>query len=117
MVLDGGLTLHTPIVIYSWKEVANKLIDEGIVTKTNEIYYITDMNKLIDYILGGKTWNEIGLSDLYGTINISSTDPVSSSPGATYYGLLLSILGNGQITDEGLENNLAKLKQFYQHSG
>lgn len=117
MVLDGGLTLNTPIVIYSWKEVANKLIDEGIVTKTNEIYYITDMNKLIDYILGGKTWNEIGLSDLYGTINISSTDPVSSSPGATYYGLLLSILGNGQITDEGLENNLAKLKQFYQHSG
>lgn len=117
MVLDGGLTLNTPIVIYSWKEVANKLIDEGIVTKTNEIYYITDMNKLIDYILSGKTWNEIGLSDLYGTINISSTDPVSSSPGATYYGLLLSILGNGQITDEGLEDNLAKLKQFYQHSG
>ncbi|MDD5888232.1 MAG: hypothetical protein PUC82_01950 [bacterium] len=117
MVLDGGLTLNTPIVIYSWKEVANKLIDEGIVTKTDEIYYITDMNKLIDYILSGKTWNEIGLSDLYGTINISSTDPVSSSPGATYYGLLLSILGNGQITDEGLEDNLAKLKQFYQHSG
>lgn len=116
-VLDGGLTLNTPIVVYSWKEVANKLIDEKIVTQTDGVYYITDMNKLIDYILNGKKWSDIGLADLYGNINIASTDPVSSSPGATYYGLLLSILGNGQITDEGLESNLAKLKQFYQKSG
>lgn len=117
IVLDGGLTLNTPIVIYSWKEVANKLIAEGIVTQTDGVYYITDMNKLIDYILTGKSWSDIGLTELYGKINIASTDPVSSSPGATYYGLLLSILGNGQISDEGLDDNLAKLKLFYQKSG
>ena len=117
MVLDGGLTLNTPIVIYSWKEVATKLMEQEIVSQIDGVYYITDMNKLIDYILEGKTWKDIGLTDLYGNINIASTDPISSSPGATYYGLLLSILGNGQITDEELEDNLAKLKQFYQKSG
>ena len=90
-VLDGGLTLNTPIVIYSWKEVVNALIKEKIVTNEDGVYYITDMNKLIDYILNGKKWKDIGLKDLYGNINIASTDPVSSSPGATYYGLLLSI--------------------------
>ena len=118
-VLEGGLTLNTPIVIYSWKDVATKLIEQQIVTVDEEtgVYYITDMNKLMNYILEGKTWADIGLTDLYGNINIASTDPVSSSPGATYYGLLLSILGNGQITDEGLEENLAKLKSFYQKSG
>lgn len=117
-VLDGGLTLNTPIVIYSWKEVADALIKEEIVTKDEEgVYYITNMNKLIEYILNGKTWKEIGLTDLYGNINIASTDPVSSSPGATYYGLLLSILGNGQIGDEDLEKNLIKLKEFYKKSG
>ena len=117
-VLDGGLTLNTPIVIYSWKDVADKLIEQEIVTKEEDgVYYITNMNKLMNYILEGKTWADIGLTDLYGNINIASTDPVSSSPGATYYGLLLSILGNGQITDEGLEENLSKLKQFYQKSG
>ncbi len=116
-VLEGGLTLNTPIVIYSWKEVAEKLMNEGIVSQIDGVYYITDMNKLMEYILNGKTWSDIGLTDLYGNINIASTDPISSSPGATYYGLLLSILGNGQITDEGLEENLAKLKQFYQKSG
>lgn len=117
-VLDGGLTLNTPIVIYSWKAVAEKLITEGIVTIDKDgVYYITDMNKLISYILEGKSWSSIGLTDLYGNVNIASTDPVSSSPGATYYGLLLSILGNGQITDTEIDGNLAKLKVFYQKSG
>ena len=116
-VLDGGLTLNTPIVIYSWKEVVNALIKEKIVTNENGVYYITDMNKLIDYILNGKKWKDIGLKDLYGNINIASTDPVSSSPGATYYGLLLSILSGGEINDATIETNLKKLKVFYQKSG
>lgn len=116
-VLDGGLTLNTPIVIYSWKAVAEKLEADGVVSQVDGVYYITDMDKLINYILEGKSWNDIGLTDLYGNVNIASTDPVSSSPGATYYGLLLSILGHGQISDEGLEENLEKLKQFYKKSG
>ena len=116
-VLNGGLTLNTPIVIYSWKEVVDCLINEGIVTQKDNVYYITDMNKLIDYILQGKKWSDIGLENLYGTINIASTDPVSSSPGATYYGLLLSILSGGSVTSENIELNLPKLKDFYIKSG
>ena len=117
IVLGGGLTLNTPIVIYSWKEVVNALINENIVTLTDGVYYITDMDKLINYILSNKKWSDIGLNELYGNINIASTDPVSSSPGATYYGLLLSILSGGSINDQTLENNLVKLKSFYQKSG
>ncbi|MBQ1812869.1 MAG: hypothetical protein II119_02850 [Bacilli bacterium] len=116
-VLDGGLTLNTPIVIYSWREVVDALINEKIVTLDNGVYYITDMNKLINYILTGKKWKDIGLSNLYGTINIASTDPVTSSPGATYYGLLLSILSESQVTSENIEKNLPKLKEFYIKSG
>ena len=74
------------------------------------------MNKLMNYILEGKKWTDIGL-DLYGTINIASTDPVSSSPGATYYGLLLSILSGGQVNDDNIDANLPKLKEFYIKSG
>ena len=116
-VLDGGLTLNTPIVIYSWAKVVDALIKEGIVTETDGVYYITDMNKLINYILEGKKWSDIGLTNLYGTINIASTDPVSSSPGATYYGLLLSILSEAQVNIDNINNNLPKLKDFYVKSG
>ncbi len=116
-VLDGGLTLNTPIVIYSWGEVVDALEKEKIVTNKDGVYYITDMPKLLDYILKGKKWSEIGLNQLYGNINIASTDPVTSSPGATYYGLLLSIMCENSINNENLEKNLPKLKEFYEKSG
>ena len=116
-VLNGGLTLNTPIVIYSWDTVVEALITENIVTIQDGTYYITDMNKLLGYILEGKKWSEIGLNMLYGSINIASTDPVTSSPGATYYGLLLSIMCEGNVTDAAMQENLPKLKEFYEKSG
>ena len=116
-VLDGGLTLNTPIVIYSWDKVVDALMAEGIVTLEEGTYYIDDMNKLLSYILEGKKWSDIGLNMLYGSINIASTDPVTSSPGATYYGLLLSVMCEGNVTDSKMLENLPKLKEFYEKSG
>ncbi len=116
-VLEGGLTLNTPIVIYSWGKIVDALMKEGIVTQTEGVYYITDMNKLMNYILQGKKWSDIGIPELYGTVNIASTDPVTSSPGATYYGLLLSILSEASINESNLSKNLPKLKEFYNKSG
>ena len=69
------------------------------------------MDKLLNYILEGKTWKDIGLPTLYGTINIDSTDPVTSSPGATYYGLLASIMAGGQLTDENIINYYIKISE------
>lgn len=116
-VQKGGLTLNTPIVIYSWDTVVDALMEQKIVTEKDGVYYITDMPKLISYILEGKKWKDIGVDMLYGSINIDSTDPVTSSPGATYYGLLLSIMCDGEITDEAVAENLPKLKEFYTKSG
>ena len=116
-VKNGGLTLNTPIVIYSWAKVTDALIAENIVTEKDGVFYITDMNKLIDYILQEKKWSDIGLSELYGTVNVASTDPVTSSPGATYYGLLLSIMCESQVNDKSVQENLPKLKEFYVKSG
>ena len=116
-VLDGGLTLNTPIVIYSWDVVVDALIKENIVTVKDGVHYITDMNKLINYILEEKKWADIGLNNIYGNINIDSTDPVTSSPGATYYGLLLSIMSNGVVDEANINNVLPKLKEFYIKSG
>lgn len=116
-VQKGGLTLNTPVVIYSWDIVVDALIKENIVTEKEGVYYITDMDKLISYILQGKKWSDIGVDMLYGSINIDSTDPVTSSPGATYYGLLLSIMCGGNVTEEAMEANLPKLKEFYVKSG
>lgn len=115
-VTSGGLILNTPIVIYSWASITEALVNQNIVEEVDGTYYIKDMNGLLNMILEGKTWKDIGV-DLYGSINVKSTDPVTSSPGATYYGLLLSIMCEGNITEEAVNNNLPKLKEFYEKAG
>lgn len=115
-VTNGGLILNTPIVIYSWASITDALVAQNIVEEVNGTYFIKDMNGLLDMILTGKTWKDIGV-DLYGSINVKSTDPVTSSPGATYYGLLLSIMCEGNISEENVNNNLPKLKEFYEKAG
>ena len=110
------IILNTPIVFYSWKEVVDVLEKENIVTERDGVCYITDMNKLLEYITSEKKWKDIGLN-IYGNINIGSTDPVTSSPGATYYGLLASILCDGQLSSQTLSETMPKLQQFYKQSG
>ena len=115
-VTSGGLILNTPIVIYSWAGITDALINQGIVSQIDGTYYITDMNKLLDLILNGTQWKDIGV-ELYGNVNVKSTDPVTSSPGATYYGLLLSIMCEGDINNENVELMLPKLKTYYEKAG
>ena len=117
-VLGGGLTLNTPIVFYSWDKIVDALITNNLVKEENGIYYVTDMEKLVNYILNGKKWKELGVSDdIYGNVSISSIDPIKSSPGATYYGLLLGILSTGEITEANIKANMPKLKDLYIKSG
>ncbi len=110
------IILNTPIVFYSWKEVVDVLEKENIVTERDGVCYITDMNKLLEYITSEKKWKDIGLN-IYGNVNIGSTDPVTSSPGATYYGLLASILNEGQVSSKALSETMPRLQQFYKQSG
>ena len=117
-VLGGGLTLNTPIVFYSWDKIVDALIAHKIAEEKDGIYYVTDMDQLVDIILNGKKWSELGVTDdIYGNVSISSIDPVKSSPGATYYGLLLAILSHGEVTEANVKTNMPKLKELYIKSG
>ncbi len=119
-VQGGSLTLNTPVVVYSWDTFTEVLIKEGIVTKRNDTYYITDMDKLLSYMEEKKKWNEIGIDEISSFIDIKSVDPVTSSPGASYYGLLLSIFCNKNslgMTDENIIQNLPELREYYQKAG
>lgn len=116
-VLKSAVALNTPIVIYSWGEICDAFIKQSIVKEKNGVYYITDMDKLIKYIVDGTKWSDIGVNDVYGKINISSTDPVTSSPGATYYGLLASVMNGGFVDMDSISRVMPSLKEFYRLSG
>ena len=116
-VLKGSLTLNTPIVFYSWDVVTNALIKEGIVEERDGVYYMTNPKKMLNYMLQGKKWKDIGLN-FSGNITILSVDPTLSSPGATYYGLLLNILTDQEPEDQAkVERALPTLKKIYDNNG
>ncbi|NLV58649.1 MAG: hypothetical protein GXY67_07745 [Clostridiales bacterium] len=113
----SAVALNTPIVFYSWDQVTQALMAQGIVSETDGVFYVTDMPRLLAYINEEKKWSEIGVGGLYGSVNIASTDPVTSSPGATYYGLLAAIMGDGQVSAQSLITVLPRLQDFYLKSG
>ncbi len=113
----GSIALNTPIVFYSWDGVVEALMEGQIVTERDGVFYITDMDKLIDHINQGKKWSDIGVKNVYGNINITSTDPVTSSPGVTYYGLLAAIMNKGDIASKNVAGVMPALTNFYLKSG
>jgi len=117
-LVKSDLIFNSPIVIYSWDIVVNALVDKGIVTKENGIYYITNMPALIDYIRKGKKWSEIGLPDLYGRVNIITTDPTTSNSGNMYAGLVSNII-NGDVVDndKALDTLLPVLRDIFNAQG
>ena len=94
------IIFNTPIVLYTHKMVADALINKGIVTSKDNVYY-ADMNKLTNLLLEGKQWSDLGLSQLYGNVSIDATDPVRSNSGNMYAALLANVLNNGNTVDEG----------------
>lgn len=88
---------QSPIVIYSWIEVADALVDKGVAKHVNGEYYTVDFNALIPYLTEpDRSWQDLGLS-LYGNVKVMCTDPNKSNSGNMYTGLLYQVL-----TDNGL---------------
>ncbi len=109
---------NSPIVLYAYDIVADALIQQGIVVKRSESYYIVDFPKLVRYIMEGKTWKEIGLPQLFGKVGIHSTDPTRSNSGNMFAGLLANMLnGATVVTADTLDNVLPQLVEYFRLRG
>lgn len=119
----GFIALNTPVVFYSWKQVAETLEKQGAVTKRGDVYYLSDMGKLLSLIERQATWQSLcddpasPVAANRNPVNVISVDPVTSSPGATYYGLLAAVLDSGNRTGGISAETLEKLQQYYKQSG
>lgn len=109
---------NSPIVIYSWVEVTDVLINEKIVAKRGDAYYIVDFGRLCKLIADGKRWSDIGLPQLNGKIAIRTTDPTKSNSGNMFAGLMANILNKGEVVDSaGLDKILPELKAIFDRLG
>ena len=111
------IIFNTPLVIYTHKPIRDKLVEGGLITENGGVYYI-DMKKFAEDIVDGKTWADYGLSELYGTVSVKTTDPTKSNSGNMFAGLVANSLNGGVVVDsESVYKVLPELKTFFGHMG
>ncbi|MGX7107680.1 hypothetical protein ACWOBE_07840 [Hutsoniella sourekii] len=111
------IIFNTPIVLYTRQLVVDALIKEGLVEDRNGVYYI-QMPKLAQLIAEGKTWQDLGLGELYGQVSIKTTDPNKSNSGNMFLGLLANALNQNQVaTEADLDRIRPQLQKIYQAAG
>ena len=114
---------NSPIVMYSWPPIVDALIAEKIVELQSGVYYVIDTAKMVDLIIAGTQWQDIGLAQLFGNVSVVSTDPTRSNSGNMFYGLLANLLvaesnpSNAVATDATIEAVLPTIKTYYDSLG
>ena len=116
-IKKSELIFNSPLVFYSWNIIVDKLIKKNLVKKVDNTYFMNDVQQLVDLIENGKKWEDLGITELYGKINILSTDPNKSSSGAMFAGLLANILAKDELTSNNIQTFLPKLKVIYSNLG
>lgn len=107
---------NTPIVIYSWKPVADALEKQGIVAESDGVY-TADLSELVKMVGDGTSWKSIGMDQLYGNITVASTDPTKSNSGNMFAGLLANSLAGGVATESNIDQYLPEIRNIFEQSG
>ncbi|MCB1050397.1 MAG: substrate-binding domain-containing protein [Acidobacteria bacterium] len=112
------LIFNSPLVFYTWEEVAAPLKSEGWVEERQGVLYFSNLQGLVTWIEQEKTWADLGLPQLYGKVQIHATDPASSNSGNMFAALLATVMNDGRVvSDADLEAILPRLSDYYKRMG
>ena len=91
---------YTPIVLASWKPIAEILMANGIVSKRDDFYYVIDLPALLQLAEKGARWRDLKDSAAFSTgkaVLPASTDVRSSNSAAMYLALASYVLNGQQV--------------------
>jgi hypothetical protein len=91
----------SPLVVYSWKNISRVLEIDGVVRSLvgERNAFAIDIDGLIELILAGKTWADLGVENLPRTIQISTTCIRTTEQGRLFVGLLALALNDYQTVE------------------
>jgi hypothetical protein len=112
----------TPMVIASWKPIAEILIANNIVKQRGDAYYIIDMSALFNLIINEKRWTDLKGNAQYPankSILVATTDVRTSNSAAMYLALASYILNNNAIVqnDAQITALIPKLSSLFARQG
>ena len=91
---------YTPMVLASWRPIADILVANGLAERAGEVYYLKDMPGLMALAEKGTRWRELKSSAAFATgkaVLVSSTDVRTSNSAAMYLALTSYLANNQQI--------------------
>lgn len=114
---DKDIVFNSPIVVYTYRDVADALVKSGIMRKDGDVYLI-DTKKAVDAMIADKTWQDLGWADGYGQFHIASTDPLKSNSGNEWSALVANVLNDGQpATAQSVERDADRIRHVFAKSG
>jgi hypothetical protein len=117
-MLEDENIYYSPIVLYSWTPIVDALVAQGIARIEPSGAYTVDLPTLVDLVIAGRTWDEIGVTDMNGTVSIQTTDPARSNSGLQFSGLLANILNGGRVVDSAtVQSHLSVIQAFFAGQG
>lgn len=121
-VKKSAQAFFTPMVIASWKPIADILIANNIVKKKGDAYFIVDMVALFDLITAEKRWTDLQDNQQYPTnksILVVTSDVGKSNSAAMYLALASYILNNNAIVqnEAQIAPLLPKLASLFSRQG
>jgi len=91
---------YTPIIVASWRPIADILVANGVVAKQDDFYSIVDMPRLIALMEKGTRWRDLKGNAAFATnkaVLLNSTDVRSSNSAAMYLALASYIVNGEQV--------------------
>lgn len=109
--------LNSPIVVYTYRDVADALVGSGIMAKDGGVYTL-DVAAAVDAMVADKTWADLGYAAGYGQFRIDSTDPAESNSGNEWAALIANTLAGGRpATVETIERDAEAIRAIFSKSG
>jgi hypothetical protein len=111
------IVLNSPLVIYSWSPIVEALQRAGYVEERNGAFYLARFRELVDAIIKGTSWKDIGVGNLFGRILISSTDPTKSNSGFAFAGLLANLLAGDVASPDSIGRHMETIAAIFERMG
>jgi hypothetical protein len=113
---------YTPIVIASWRPIAQILIADHIVAERDGNYFITDMPALLDLMKRHARWKDLAGNTTFATnkaVLLSSTDVRTSNSAAMYLSLASYIENNQSVIEsqEEVDHVLPFMSELFMRQG
>ncbi len=108
----------SPVVIYSWADTTDALIDQGVVTVAPDGSYRADMVKLLEIIESGAKWPEIGLPSITSPVIVETTDPNRSTSGGHFAALVANTMNCMDVVGmEDVDRVLTDIHAYFERLG